>query len=87
MDTFKEIIKTSLSENTENECVWNDYVHPYAFQVFNEIVRKTTLLADLFRIDQVNELVDLVKFIDEMLCLLAKKTNNFKKYPLKYHQI
>ncbi len=36
---------------------------------------------------QVDVLVDYIKFIDEMISILSKKTNGFRNSPLKLHQI
>lgn len=56
-------------------------------KTFNELVRQSLALVDWTRTEHSEIAVGYIRFIDEALQILAKKTNNFKVSPLKSHQV
>lgn len=67
LNTFKKVIKNSLTETSDNYCLYNDKVHPFVITVFSELLRQSSLQMNWESIQQVDELIDMFKFIEEVL--------------------
>jgi hypothetical protein len=65
---------------------WNDDISTYLMRTYNELVRQSLARIDWSRSRFCDIAINQIRFVDDMLSLLAKKTNNFKAAPLKKHQ-
>lgn len=52
---------------------------------YNELIRQSLARVDWSRSRYCDLAIDQIRFVDDMLALLAKKTNNYKTSPLKVH--
>ena len=90
---LKRLISEALTEepsasgNGKAKSIWNDTVHPFVMKVFNELMRTSILQTDWDNLEQCDIVVDYFKFVQEMLTLFVKRTNNFRPAPIKTYQI
>jgi hypothetical protein len=54
---------------------------------FNELIRSALVQVDWEDLNQVEEVVDIFRFISDMMSLLARKTNGLRTSPFKAYQI
>ena len=86
---FMKAIMQSINDEEQDSgsFFWDENVTPCLIHTFQKLVESGMAIVDFKNPQQLNGIQGILKFVDEALQVVSKKTNNFRDSPMKQHHI